>query len=76
MDYGAITVFLQTGLTEDQTYVIVRKNVENQLITCDRKHYIDILDQCTRMALTVPAPFAVVWNLRDYTYKFSVEVVE
>lgn len=75
MDYGTIVVFLQPGLTEEQTYVIVKQNVENQVMTKNRQHYNEILDQCANI-VKLGQPVVVHWNLRDYRYTFRVEFIE
>lgn len=75
MDYGTIMVFLQPGLTEEQTYVIVKQNVENQVMTKNRQHYNEILDQCANI-VKLGQPVTVQWNLREYRYTFRVEFIE
>ena len=76
-DYGTIIVFFQRGLTYDQRASIVSVNVENQLLTSDRRHFIEIMNQCLEISKLVENdPFTIAWNFREYRYKFSVEIVE
>ena len=77
IDYGTIVVFFQKGLTYDQRASIVHVNVENQLLTSDRKHFIEIMNQCLEISKIVENdPFTITWNFREYRYKFSVEMVD
>lgn len=76
-DYGTIVVFLQEHLTDEQTFVIVKNNVENQLMSKNRNHFNEILHQCTQMVKLVQGnnPFTVHWNMIEYKYTFKVEFV-
>jgi hypothetical protein len=77
-DYGTIVVFLQPNLADEQTFVIVKNNVENQLMSKNRNHFNEILHQCTEMVKLVHGnnPFTVHWNMIEYKYTFKVEFVE
>lgn len=77
IDYGTIYVFLQNGLTYDQSYSIVKINLENQLLTSNRQHFNEILNQCTEILNFLPlAPFTITWNLPHYKYTFKIEIVD
>lgn len=76
-DYGTIVVFLQEGLSYDQRISIIKTNVENQLLTHNRSHYIEILNQCIEISklAETSAPFSINWNLSEYKYTFRIEMV-
>lgn len=77
IDYGTISVRLLPGLTWDQKVTIVKMCVENQLITIDRSHYIEILHHCIEMMKVMRGePFSIRWSIDGkYQYVYDVQVV-
>lgn len=77
LDYGTIRVRLHPGLSWDQKATIVKMSVDNQLVTDDRRHYIQILSHCTDMLkVIVDEPFSIKWSIDGkYRYVYEVQVV-
>lgn len=75
MDYGTIRVHLLPGLTWDQKATIVQLSVENQLVTSNRSHYIQILHNCIEMLKNIEdEPFSIKWCING-KYKYVYEVL-
>lgn len=76
-DYGTILVHFLHGLTYDQKYILVQQNVENQVFTRNRNHYIQILNQCTEMMKLAKddEPLKINWILPDYKYTFRIDTI-
>jgi hypothetical protein len=71
IDYGIITICFPDGpLTDDQRLSIVNMSVENQLVTSDRSHYVDILHDCKEFSKF--APIKITWVLLTYKYTMNV----
>jgi hypothetical protein len=77
IDYGTIRVTLHPGLTFDQKATIIKQTVENQLVTSDRSHYINILHDCTEMTRVIgDATFSIKWVIYGkYQYVFEYQEV-
>lgn len=77
MDYGTISVTFHPGLTDDQKISIIQMSLNNQLMTNDRMHYNEILNQCIHMTTSdvlKEYPFSIDWNIAGkYKYKFIVQ---
>ena len=69
--YGTIRVYLNKGLTYDQLFSIIQKNVSNQLVTDYREHYYSILGQCVSVASHGNINKVTV-ECEDFAYNFEV----
>ena len=75
-DYGTINVSFHPGLTYDQKATIVKQSVCNQLLTTNRKHYIEILDDCTEMSNILEDLPIIIRRFEDgYTYVFKLDII-
>lgn len=79
LDYGTIRVQFLHGLTWDQKASILKMSVENQLVTNNREHYIQILNECLSFAQILTGedyPFSMKWSIvGKYQYVFEVQEV-
>jgi hypothetical protein len=74
-NYGTIVVTLHPGLSEDQLVSTVKMAVDNQLLTGNREHYNEILNQCITLAQTCVPPLKVLWKMREYMYDYHLGIV-
>lgn len=78
-DYGTVSITLHRNLTEEQWIVIVKMAVENQIMTRNRNHFNEILNQCldiSKFAKDDGGPITVTWNLREYKYTMKIAFCE
>lgn len=74
IDYGEIRVQIHKGLTLDQKVTIIKNAVENQLITDNRSHYIEILDKCISVSNVLDSSFEILF-INQYKFKFKMDVL-
>lgn len=77
LDYGTIRVQFLPGLTWDQKVSILKMSVDNQLVTSNRSHYNNILNDCIEMVRVInQPPFSIKWSIfGKYQYVFEVQEV-
>ena len=73
IDYGTFTAYLHPCLSLDQKITIVKQSVENQLITTNRKHSIDILHQCIVMSKLFSVPMNIRIKMKEYSYTLELK---
>lgn len=72
-DYGTFTVYLHPFLSLDQKVTIVKQSVENQLVTKNRNHSIDIIHQCIEMSKIFSVPMNISIKMKEYEYKLELK---
>ena len=73
VDYGTFTVYLHPLLSLDQKVTIVKQSVENQLVSSDRKHSIEITHQCIEMSKIFSVPMNISIKMNEYSYKLELK---
>lgn len=73
-DYGTIHIYVHPHLDIDQLVSIVKQSVENQLITDDRSHFIEIQHQCIEFSKLFykNVPFVIEFKMNKYTYTLKI----
>jgi hypothetical protein len=71
--YGTIQITLHPNLSLDQRVTIVSQNVQNQLITTNRIHYFQILNQCIEISRYFrEEPISVNFMMNEYEYSLAI----
>jgi hypothetical protein len=71
--YGTIQIILHPNLSKDQRLTIVSQNVQNQLITTNRLHYFQILNQCIEISSYFrEEPISVNFMMNEYEYSLAI----
>lgn len=74
IDYGTFVVYLHPGLSLDQKVTIVKHAVENQLVTNERSHSIEIMHQCIEMSKIFDVPMNINIKMKEYSYKLELSL--
>ena len=73
VDYGTFTVYLHPLLSLDQKVTIVKQSVENQLVSSDRKHSMEIMHQCIEMSKIFDVPMNISIKMKEYSYNLELK---
>lgn len=73
-NYGTFKVHhLLPHLSLDQRVTIVKRSVENQLVTDNREHRIEIMHQCIEMSkIFSSVPMNIHIKMKAYEYKLEL----
>ena len=72
-DYGTFVVYLHPFLSRDQKVTIVKQSVENQLVTSNKKHSIDIMHQCIVLSEIFSVDMNISVKMKEYEYKLELK---
>lgn len=73
-DYGEIYVRLHKGLSFDQKMSMIRMAVENQLLTANRIHYIEILHHCLSIVNILDDGVPILSSKNGYLYSYTFKL--